>query len=264
MNQETSEKFHPQIIRPEDRVEITYYTDPLCCWSWAMEPQWRRFRYEFGDQVRWKYCMGGLIPNWQTYSDPMNSVERPAQMGPLWMDASQVSGMPIADSIWSQNPPASSYPACIAVKTAGLQSPQALELYLRAVRESLMLDGNDISQKEVLFDVAASCETRFPKIFDASLFIEQFDSEASRLAFKEDLMKVRFHKIGRYPTLTMSKPAQKGVIITGYRPYDVLLQAVLQVAPSITPINDTKNLKAYINYWGKLTNREIKEVSSIE
>src|SRR5687767_9309029 len=108
MNQESAAELQPGVIKKEDRVEITYYTDPLCCWSWALEPQWRKLRYEFGDQIRWKYCMGGLIPNWQTFSDPMNSVARPAQMGPLWMDASQVSGMPIADSIWSQNPPASS------------------------------------------------------------------------------------------------------------------------------------------------------------
>lgn len=261
MNEEISADLQADIHNTEDRVEITYYTDPLCCWSWALEPQWRKLRYEFGDQIRWKYCMGGLIANWQTYSDPMNSVDRPAQMGPLWMEASQVSGMPIADAIWSQATPASSYPACIAVKTAGLQSPKALEIYLRAVRESLMIEGNDVSQREVLIDISAHCESRFPEVFDAKRFNEEYDNEASRLAFKDDLMKVRFHRIGRFPTLTITKPDQKGVIITGYRPYDVLVQAVLQVAPSLTPVNDFKNLKAYIDYWGKLTNREIQEVS---
>ena len=25
-------------------LSIEYYTDPLCCWSWAFEPQWRRLR----------------------------------------------------------------------------------------------------------------------------------------------------------------------------------------------------------------------------
>src|SRR5690242_21305745 len=29
-----------------DLLEVIYYTDPLCCWSWAFEPQWRRFLYE--------------------------------------------------------------------------------------------------------------------------------------------------------------------------------------------------------------------------
>lgn len=261
MNYENSAESQTKTTEKEDRVDITYYTDPLCCWSWALEPQWRKLRYEFGDQIRWQYCMGGLIPNWQTYKDPMNSVDRPAQMGPLWMEASQVSGMPIADSIWSLDPPASSYPACIAVKTAGLQSPQALEIYLRAVRESLMVQGNNVAQKEVLFEVATWCESRSPKIFDAARFIQEFDSEASRVAFKDDLMKVRYQKIGRFPTLTITKPQQKGVLITGYRPYDVLLQAISQIAPGMTPVNDTGNVLEYINYWGRLTNREIEEIS---
>ena len=45
-------------------------------------------------------------------------------------------------------------------------------------------------------------------------------------------MRVRFQKIGRLPTLTLSKPGQPGVIITGYRPYKVL-DALIQVAPEI-------------------------------
>jgi hypothetical protein len=68
----------------EDLVEITYYTDPLCCWSWAFEPQWRRLRYEYSGKIKWRYRMGGLLPDWSSFSDPMNDVSRPIQMGPFW------------------------------------------------------------------------------------------------------------------------------------------------------------------------------------
>ena len=47
-----------------DRVEITFYTDPLCCWSWAFEPQWRRLQYEFQDRIIYRYVMSGLLPGW--------------------------------------------------------------------------------------------------------------------------------------------------------------------------------------------------------
>src|SRR4051812_2644561 len=103
-------------------LNITYYTDPLCCWSWAFEPQWRRLLFEYGEQITFQLKMGGLIPAWNAYHDATNHVSRPIQMGPVWMHASQLSGMPMNTRIWMENPPASSYPACIAVCCAGLQS----------------------------------------------------------------------------------------------------------------------------------------------
>lgn len=99
-----------------DRVEITFYTDPLCCWSWAFEPQWRKLQYQFRDEIVFRYIMTGMLPSWKNYSDPFYSVSRPQQMGPVWLEASSSSGMIINSKIWVNDPPASSYPACIAVK----------------------------------------------------------------------------------------------------------------------------------------------------
>src|SRR5688572_2904993 len=132
-----------------DRIDITYYTDPLCCWSWALEPQWRKLLYEFNGLISWRYCMTGMIPSWDQYNDAMHSVSRPIQMGPVWMHASQLSGMPMNSRIWMENPPASSYPACIAFKCAEMQSEGAGDRYLRLLREAIMLDGKNIAKPEV-------------------------------------------------------------------------------------------------------------------
>src|SRR5436305_1999889 len=93
-----------------DQLQIVYYTDPLCCWSWAMEPQLRRIQFEFRE-ISWRYCMGGLLPEWKNYNHEVNSVSRPIQIGPVWMHAGQVSGMPMDTTIWMRDPPQSSYPA---------------------------------------------------------------------------------------------------------------------------------------------------------
>ncbi len=74
---------------------VEYYTDPLCSWCWAFEPQWRRFRYKYADQVCWHYRMGGLLADWRSYDDPFNDVHRPAQMGPQWLQVSELSGVPL-------------------------------------------------------------------------------------------------------------------------------------------------------------------------
>lgn len=213
----------------EDRIEIVFYTDPLCCWSWAFEKVWQRLQAEFKDKLSWRYCMGGLIPDWATYHDPMNSVSRPAQMGPLWMEAQHLTGTSINYEIWMKDPPASSYPACIAVKSAEFQSLEAGEAYLRALREAVMIKGKNIAKPEVLVEIGEQLSHNEPQLFDSEQFISDLSGEESRNAFRKDLQKVSYNHIGRFPTLTITKPRQGGVIITGYRPYEVLLQALSQV-----------------------------------
>ncbi|MBZ9768261.1 DsbA family protein [Mesorhizobium sp. CA6] len=75
-------------------------------------------------------------------------------MAPLCIQASAVTGMPVEPMIWVKDPPASSWPACVAVKAIGLQSPAAGDLYLRQVRRALMLEGRNVARDKVLVELA--------------------------------------------------------------------------------------------------------------
>ncbi len=241
-------------------MEITYYTDPLCCWSWALEPQWRKLRYLYQGHVKWRYRMGGLIPNWDNYNDPMNAITRPLQMGPLWMEAKYSSGMPIQDKVWFQQPPKSSYPACIAVKAAELQSPVAAEVYLRRVREAIMLHGQNISEWEVLLQVGQELAQEQPELLDIGQLKQDMSGEAARKAFEDDLQQVRLHSISRFPTLTMRREGSgEGVLVVGYRPFAALEKALQQVAPELEPLRQPIEEQDYSRYWGSLTARELEE-----
>ncbi len=204
--------------------------------------------------------MGGLINDWKSFHDPMNVISRPAQMGPLWMEARHISGMPINDHIWMKDPPGSSYPACIAVKCAELQSAAAGELYLRSLREAVMLHGQNIGKQEILVDVAENLAAQAPLIFDVVRFTEDLNEEAARAAFREDLRNVRYHNISRFPTLTLRRPQQKGVMIVGFRPYDVLQDALKQVAPEMKPSRDITDKESYEAYWANITESELNLV----
>ncbi|MCE6989735.1 DsbA family protein [Dyadobacter sp. CY323] len=212
-----------------DRVKIVFYTDPLCCWSWALLPHWQRFIEQYKDQITYSYCLGGMIPDWTKYNDPFNSVSRPAQMGPIWMEAQHRTGAEINDIIWSrEEPPASSYPASIAIKTAGLQSFEASEYYLHAVWKAVMVDSLNISKKEILLEVARSTSNAHPEIFDYDRFVKDYDDPLSRDAFRSDLRQVAYAQIGRFPTITLTKSG-KGLIMTGFRPYNALVDAFNQL-----------------------------------
>ncbi len=243
-----------------DGVEIVYYTDPLCCWSWAFEPQWRKLQYHFSDYLRWRYCMGGLLPSWKNFNDSMNIVNRPAQMGPIWMEASHISGMPIHNRIWIDNPPASSYLSCIAVKCAQLQSASAGEQYLRLLREAIMLHGQNISLLSVLTKIAETLAIRSPQQFNIELFNTDMQNDRGLEAFRKDIQEVKQNGINRFPTLLFRRLHFPSILITGYRPYVVILDALKQIAPDLFEVHKKMNIEAYKNHFPDSTDRELEEV----
>lgn len=242
-----------------DRLEIIFYTDPLCCWSWAFEPQWRKLQYEYAGKLSIRYVMAGLIPSWKNFSDPAYSVSRPQQMGPVWMEAALSSGMPMKDKIWVNNPPASSFPACIAVKCAELQSKEAGESYLRLLREAIMLSGENIAEQSVLVSLAKSLASARPGILNTQQFEADLTSEAGLEAFRKDWQEVQNRNITRFPSLIIKAAEKPAIIITGYRPYTALVNAIQQVAPGISPTRKITSIESYKEHYGTITDREMEE-----
>lgn len=203
------------------------YTDPLCCWSWAFEPVLRQLRTAYGDALHIRYCMGGMLSSWQGYHDPVQSVSRPVQMGPIWMQARQMTGATIDDTIWFKDPPASSYPACVAVKTVALQAPVLEEKYLYKLWEAVMVHGKNIAKREVLLELADDLAAAYPEAFSAEDFAIQLGSKATVDAFRADLQEVSYRRIQRFPSLlvTSGKTGQ-GLLLTGNRPFEALEKSI--------------------------------------
>ena len=246
-------------------VDITYFTDPLCSWSWAFEPEWRRLRFELGDQLEWRYRMAGMIPDWKRYADPLSDVSAPAHMGPQWLGVSQISGMPIEPRIWHDDPPASSYPACLAVKAAELQGCTVGDRYLRRVREAVMLERRNVGRREVLLGLAdeVADHRSVGVALDAAEFRRALDDGEALAAFRSDLGDTRYREIGRFPTLIVRGHSERAVILVGHRPYTALLEAVRLVAPGIALRLLPSSAEEYVNFWQDatrcLTRREVEE-----
>ena len=202
-------------------MEVIYYTDPLCCWSWVMEPQWRRFRLQMGDRLTVRYKMGGLLPSWGLFHDSTNAIRRPAQMGPEWMHAKHISGVDLDPRLWSIDPPASSFPACIAVKSAELQSPFFGEFYLGLAREAAMLRLKNIARTEVLTGLADELGKTY-KDFDPAIFRRDL-GEAGQDAFKRDWQEIKYTGISRFPAFVFKVPGRSPILLSGYQTYEELL-----------------------------------------
>ncbi len=260
MNEIISNQLDQTSVSEQSKLlEIVYYTDPLCCWSWAFEPQWRKFLYLHRDSIHVRYCMTGLLPGWQNYFDSINDVSKPIHMAPLWMQAQEISGMPYDPAIWTRDPPSSSYPSCIAVKSAFMQSATSGELYLRAVRQAVMKDGLNITKKRVLLSLAEDLSLKF-SVFDFSRFKNDLGSETSIEAFRQDLQETQYFKISRFPSLLVSHN-QKTLLISGYHPYHQVLAAVNHLA-NLGETDKPIDLSEFKACWPLITEREIEEIKN--
>lgn len=222
--QNVDEKIHGQALEQAGLINITYYTDPLCCWSWAFETEWQKLLLHFQNKITWRYCMGGLLPEWNKYHDAINSISRPLQMGPMWMHAAKLTGVDIRDDIWAKDPPASSYPACIAVKSAGLQSDAAAEKYLFLLREACMLHAKNIAKPDVLLEIADVLKADKNFEFDTKLFKQHLFGNEGREAFKKDLQEVKYRGINRFPAVVIKNQSGKAKLLTGYNAYETVAE----------------------------------------
>lgn len=185
-----------------------------------MEPNWQRLQKEYGSRLRITYKMGGLLPCWGMYDDARNSIRKPIQMGPEWMHARHVTGVDIDNRIWVFDPPASSFPACIAVKSAELQSREFGAQYLALTRKAVMTENKNIARVPLLLDLAADLHRR-EKNFDLRLFREDLQSRGPD-AFRQDWKEARYRGINRFPTLIITPAGYPTIALRGYQTYESL------------------------------------------
>ena len=155
---------------------VRYYTDPADPGSWAAEPCRQGLLQEFGADLQITYVMVGLA---REYGAQESRHVRE------WLDASDRSGMPVDPRLWDEGGLRSSFPACMAVKAAAEQGPDAAGRYLRALREGIMCRRRRLDSAEGLVEEARGAG------LDAGRFRIDLDSAAIVEAFAADLEESR-------------------------------------------------------------------------
>ena len=158
-------------------VRLRWFSDPACASSWAAEPLKRRLQLDFGGELDVRHVMGGLA----------REVGDPPYVS--WLRAAQ-DGMPVDPLLWVEGPIKSTYPACMAVKAAGEQGPQAADHYLRRLREGLFCHRRKLDSTEALIEEARRAG------LDAGRFRVDLGSHATVEAFGTDLELRRAHGSG--------------------------------------------------------------------
>jgi putative protein-disulfide isomerase len=256
-------------------IEVRYYTDPVCTWSWGAEPTLRRLSWEFGHSLRWRPVMGGLA---RVYGPDYHDEEGSIGSGPdcfadlmaHWLDVAARTQMPSDPRLWTQNPISSSHPVCMAVKAAQEQGEQAGLTYLRRVREALMVERRKLDHVEALVAEAG------PAGLNLDRFRIDLESNAIIEAFAADLEEVRDipaeARVGgntrttegrervAFPSALFVGADGESVGVWGWRPYEEYRKAAITAGAAPTQDRTPAPMEA-IQRFGRCATREIEELT---
>jgi putative protein-disulfide isomerase len=254
-------------------VSVSYYTDPLCPWSWGIEPSIRKLMIEFGQELEWTFVMGGLARDvLAPRSQPAGVAEQQvyARLIREWLFAADQTRMPYDPLLWVEGPVSSSYPACMAVTAAGEQGADAAGRYLRRLREGLMTERRKLDGAEALVEEARGAG------LDVERFRLDLRSHAITEAFGEDLERCR-ELASRAPE--PAGPSSRGAgdvalpaivfgsgeaatVVAGMRPYDDYRDAAL-AAGAGRDSGPPPSAEQLVARFGRVATREVEVVCEL-
>jgi predicted DsbA family dithiol-disulfide isomerase len=233
------------------KVKLIYFTDPICSSCWGIEPQLRKLKLEYGQNLEIEYHMGGLLPDWSYNS---GGISKPSDVAHHWDEVSVHYDMPIDGDVWLEDPLDSSFPPSIAFKAAQLQDNEKALLFLREMREMVFLKKINITRWEHIAAAASS----------VGLQIEQFKADFEGRAkdlFEEDLRLSRAYGVRGFPTIFFFDDSENKEVVYGSRPYAQYEAAILKINPNSIKKEYEKDWNSLFTRFHSLTLREFSEIS---
>ncbi len=235
----------------EKKVNLVYFTDPICSSCWGIEPQLRKLKLEYGDHIEIEYRMGGLLPDWSYNS---GGIGKPSDVASHWDEVSFHYDMPIDGDLWLEDPLNSSYPPSIAYKAAQLQDQEKANLFMREMRELVFLQKKNIAKWEHLATAAEAVG------LDVDQLKTDFEGKAEDL-FKIDLKVAGDYGVRGFPTMFFIDEKGKQEMVYGTRPYAFYEMAILKLNPNAEKREYSKTWENLFSIYPTLTAKEFSELS---
>ena len=226
MDAETDATFLQPTAPKTKPITVLYFTDPICSSCWGAEPQLRRLKAEYGDAIDIQYHMGGLLPGWDVYNS--GGIGKPSDVAGHWDEVSPHYRMPIIGDVWLEDPLSSSYPPSIAFKAAQLQDPARALVFLRRMREQVLLEKKNITKWPVIVEAATIAG------LDTARLEADFSAAGTAL-FQADLTLARSMGVRGFPTFIFSNEAGERQLVYGARSYAQFEAAVNSLLPTAKP-----------------------------
>jgi putative protein-disulfide isomerase len=238
----------------EKAIKLIYFTDPICSSCWGIEPQLRKLKLEYGDDIEIEYHMGGLLPSWNGFNG--GGITKPSDVAVHWDEVSAHYQMPIDGDVWLEDPLNSSFPPSVAFYAAAMQDSNKAVLFLRRIREMVFTEKKNITRWEHLQAAAFACG------LDTARMRNDFEQNAGN-AFQVDLAYARNLGVRGFPTIIAvnNKGAQE--IIYGFRSYAQFEQAIHKLYPQAVKYSYSTSADSLFAHYSTLTAKEYAVLASV-
>lgn len=229
-------------------VEVVEYTDQLCSWAWGTEPKIRRLQWRYGERLRWRRVMGGLMPpGWaQARGYDLDDPGDLRRIVDYHAGVGATTGMPHPPRLdWAA---ISSIEGNRAIKAAERQGREPADRLLRRLREDWYVFGRPADTRPRILAEAATVPG-----LDADRLASDLDGAAVEEAWRADWDEAREpNEVARsvedgrvgygraraefgylrygFPTLILRGPGGERTV-PGWRPWDAYLDALRAVDP---------------------------------
>lgn len=242
------------------QVRITAFTDPACTWCWGSEPALRAVEARYGDQVRVRPVMGGLVKDIRAFMDSANGIGGTpdgsnAQIAAHWLEASIRHGMPVKTEGFRMftDEDVSTWPMCEAYAAARLLDEGLAARYLRRLREANAAEALQANRVEVQAELAAEVG------LDVGRFLGALRDGSARAAFQADLAETARHRVRGFPAFLFE--GDRRMMVPGYLPYEGFREVLGMVSGGklveTTPPRTVAAIVDFVRRHGRVADREI-------
>ncbi|MBR0404233.1 MAG: DsbA family protein [Eggerthellaceae bacterium] len=251
----------------EKKLIITHFTDPLCFWCYAMEPEIRKTRVLLDDQLDYRIVMGVLsadvreIIGFDAEAELLYELKR-SQIAERLVKAAKTIGMPFSISRLTTRDPEEfvSLPLSLAYCAMLITDENTAEAYLRRMRECVYAEGRKLSSTEDFVELASE----FP--INVERFRDNYTNGAAVPILQEGVDKCWAHGVTVFPTLLLQYGDRLDEI-RGFCDYDAFRQRIAQLTDGDIILTDAEYsihaLESYVNRFGKAAAREVQTMFSL-
>jgi len=205
------------------KIDLYYFTDPLCSHCWALDTVLTRFKYEYQAYINIHTVMGALVEDDNHYLD-LKGPEAKEQAS-HWDQISRFYHVPLNSRVWHKDPITSSFPSSITFLYLQEHHPDIAPKFLRLTREAAFLFEKNIAKRSVLADLLNQLKIDSDPILDFSF------SEKGKELLHENLAPMDRLSVSTFPTVVMINANQEAVKVIGSRTMDVYKKALKKVLP---------------------------------
>lgn len=201
---------------------LWYFADPMCSWCWGFTPVIEAVRDAYRERMKIALVLGGLRHD----TTPMSPAQRDEILH-HWHAVQARTGQPFRFD--GALPPGFVYdtePACRAVATVAGFNPSLIFPMFKAIQTAFYAQGRDVTQPDVLADVAA--ETGVSR----GAFRSAFDGEAARHRTQAHFRHARQAGVRGFPTLIVQHDAKLDTLSQGCESLESVRAAIDATLPS--------------------------------